>query len=175
MYYEIVLKIVNSIVLSIFLTAGMKFGIPINQEIKNIGLTVSSNKEWTVEIPEINLKANISNGTDEETMNKYVGHFTETFNVKGNVGLAAHNRGYPVNYFKDLNKLKLGDSIYYTYFGIKKVYTIINIQIIEDTNWNVLESKNKDEITLITCIANKPEYRLCIKGIRADVSLGEIN
>lgn len=175
MYYEIVLKIINSTVLSILLTTGMKFGISMNQKIRNIGLTVSSNKEWTVEIPEINLKANISNGTDEETMNKYVGHFTETYNVKGNVGLAAHNRGYPVNYFKDLNKLKLGDYIYYTYFGIKKVYTIINIQVIEDTNWAVLESSNKDEITLITCVANKPEYRLCIKGIKIEESLETIN
>ena len=66
---------------------------------------------WKIEIPEIGLVANISNGTDEETMNKYVGHFEETNFLKGNVGLAAHNRGYPVNYFKDLNKLEKGDKI----------------------------------------------------------------
>ena len=120
---------------------------------------------WKIEIPEIGLVANISNGTDEETMNKYVGHFEETNFLKGNVGLAAHNRGYPVNYFKDLNKLEKGDKIYYSYNGKTKTYVVDKIKVIKDTNWEPLENTNENRITLITCIANQPEYRLCVQGI----------
>ena len=47
---------------------------------------------WTIEIKAINLKADIAEGTTEEVMNKYVGHFENTEFWSGNVGLAAHNR-----------------------------------------------------------------------------------
>ena len=52
---------------------------------------------WQIEIPTINLVAQIADGTTTEVMNKYVGHFTETPKDSGNIGLAAHNRGYNVN------------------------------------------------------------------------------
>ena len=81
-----------------------------------------NSKEWCVEIPSINLKANISEGTSKETMDKFVGHFEETSKINGNIGLAAHNRGYENNYFSDLKKLKEGDKILYTYENYKKEY-----------------------------------------------------
>lgn len=49
-------------------------------------------KLWQIEIPAINLVAPIKQGTSQEVMLKYVGHFEETSMWKGNVGLAAHNR-----------------------------------------------------------------------------------
>lgn len=36
------------------------------------------NNIWQIKIPKIELSAGISNGTDKETLNKYVGHFIET-------------------------------------------------------------------------------------------------
>lgn len=47
---------------------------------------------WQIEIPKINLIAPIEEGTTEEIMNKYVGHFENTEKWIGNIGLAAHNR-----------------------------------------------------------------------------------
>ena len=55
------------------------------------------NNIWQIKIPKIELSADISNGTDKETLNKYVGHFIETPIEEGNVALAGHNRGYDVN------------------------------------------------------------------------------
>ena len=49
-------------------------------------------KLWQIEIPAINLVAPIKQGTSQEVMLNYVGHFEETSMWKGNVGLAAHNR-----------------------------------------------------------------------------------
>ena len=135
------------------------------QNLENIGIIEQANNEWKIEIPKIELIANISNGTDEKTMNEYVGHFDETVLINGNVGLAAHNRGYKVNYFKNLKKLEIGDRIYYTYLGHKKEYIIDKITIIKDTNWGPLANTKENRITLITCIENEPEYRLCVQAI----------
>jgi len=120
---------------------------------------------WQVEIPIINLIAPISEGTSQEVMLEFVGHFENTSTSDGNIGLAAHNRGYPINYFSRLKELKVGDEIIYkTGFRIRK-YCIEIIEIIEDTNWSYLQETKDNRITLITCVENQPSKRLCIQGI----------
>lgn len=120
---------------------------------------------WQIEIPSINLKANIANGTTSEILNEYVGHFDETKKDIGNVGLAAHNRGYNVNYFENLKQLEIGDEIIYTYNGIKRTYIINLITIVEETDWKYLENTEDNRITLITCLENEPKYRRCIQAV----------
>lgn len=120
---------------------------------------------WQIEIPKINLVAPISEGTSQEVMLEYVGHFENTKLLNGNVGLAAHNRGFPINYFADIKKLQIGDEIIYkTKFG-NKTYKVTVITTIKDTDWSYLEQTDKNTITLITCVENKPNKRLCIQGI----------
>lgn len=125
-------------------------------------------EEWYIEIPIINLKANIKKGTEKETLDDYVGHFEETQKENGNIGLAAHNRGYKNNYFENIKKLKEDDSIFYNYKGKIKEYKVEKISIIKDTDWNCLENTEKNVITLITCVENQPEYRRCIQGRQCD-------
>lgn len=125
-------------------------------------------EEWYIEIPIINLKANIKEGTEKETLDDYVGHFEETQKENGNIGVAAHNRGYKNNYFENIKKLKEDDSIFYNYKGKIKEYKVEKISIIKDTDWNCLENTEKNTITLITCVENQPEYRRCIQGRQCD-------
>lgn len=120
---------------------------------------------WNIKIPKINLIAPIKDGTEVDILNKYVGHFTDSGYILGNISLAAHNRGYPVNYFKDLKKLKIGDEIIYEYKDLKMTYKINQIKIIQDTDVKVVENTKENKITLITCVENKPEKRMCIQGI----------
>jgi len=121
--------------------------------------------DWYLEISNINLKAPISEGTTKEVMDKFIGHFEETPKFIGNVALAAHNRGYENNYFKDLKKLKEGDKITYCYKGKVKKYLVEKNYIIKDTDLSCLENTQENIITLITCVENEPEYRRCIQGI----------
>ena len=97
-------------------------------------------------------------------MDKFVGHFEETSKTNGNIGLAAHNRGYENNYFSYLKKLKEGDKILYTYENYKKEYAVTKHVIIENTDWTYLEDTEENTITLITCVENEPKYRRCIQG-----------
>ena len=119
---------------------------------------------WYIEIPSINLKAPIAEGTDIDTLNTKVGHFNETDKTVGNVGLAAHNRGYKYNYFEKLKKLKINDEIIYKYENFEKKYLITKIEIIKNTDWSYLEKTEKNKITLITCVENEPQYRRCVQA-----------
>lgn len=121
--------------------------------------------DWYLEIPKINLKAEIAEGTSKEVMNNFIGHFEETVKLDGNIGLAAHNRGYKNNYFARLKELKNGDSIIYYYKGEKREYIVDKHCIISDEDWSYLEKSEKNNITLITCVENEPNYRRCIRGI----------
>lgn len=120
---------------------------------------------WKIIIPKISLEAEISEGTSKEIMNKYVGHFEETSKNNGNVGLAAHNRGYEVNYFSQIKALREGDEIIYKYYDFEKTYIVVENKIIKDTDWSYLEETEENRITLITCVENEPEYRRCVQGI----------
>ena len=130
-----------------------------------VSKSTTKNFEWQIEIPAISLKAEIAEGTTKEIMDKYVGHFEETSKNTGNIGLAAHNRGYEVNYFENLKKLKEGDKIIYKCKKFQKTYYVDEIKIIKDTDWSYLEETEENVITLITCVENEPEYRRCIRGV----------
>ena len=126
------------------------------EEIKQIG---------TIKIPIFNLIAPVAEGTTDEIMNQYVGHFENTSLWDGNIGLAAHNRGYPVNYFANIKDLQIGDEIIYETENRTRTYLVNEITIIEDTDWSYLQITEDNRITLITCVENEPSYRRCIQGI----------
>lgn len=137
--------------------------VAISEQYKN---NIDTQKIWQIEIPKINLVAPIAEGTSANIMNEYVGHFEETPKNKGNIGLAAHNRGYKVNYFQDLKLLQKGDLIIYTYNGEISKYSVNELGIIKDTDWSKLESSSQDKLTLITCLEDEPEYRRYIQAVK---------
>lgn len=121
--------------------------------------------DWQIRVPKIDLIAPIQEGTSKEILNEFVGHFEETSKQNGNIGLAAHNRGYLVNYFEKIKLLENGDEIYYLYKGREIKYIVNFKQVIEYTNWDYLKSTKDNKITLITCVENQPQYRLCVQAI----------
>lgn len=72
--------------------------------------------------------------------------------------------GFPINYFEKVKDLKLGDEIIYrTPLGEKK-YSVTLSKIIEETDWSYLQETEENKITLITCVRNKPNKRLCVQA-----------
>lgn len=128
------------------------------------------NNVWKIQIPSIGLIADISNGTDKETLNKYVGHFIETPIEDGNVALAGHNRGYDVNYFSRLKELREGDEIIYIHNEINRIYKVTKNKIIKDTDIDVLRNTEENILTLITCVENEPNYRRCVQAEEKDLN-----
>ena len=120
---------------------------------------------WQIEIPKINLIAPIEEGTSQEVMLEYVGHFENTKMLEGNVGFAAHNRGYPINYFAKIKELEIGDEIIYKTKYVTKKYKVSLSTVIQDTDWSYLQETKENKITLITCVENQPSKRRCIQGV----------
>lgn len=122
--------------------------------------------EWKIIIPKINLEASIKEGISQEIIAKAVGHFEESSLLKGNVALAAHNRGYRMNFFENIKNLNIGDELIYKINNIENTYKIIIKEIIEDTNWKYINNTIDNRLTLITCVENQPDNRLCIQAIQ---------
>ncbi len=137
-------------------------------EIENVDTTeekYTEEEEWYIQIEKIGLKAPIQEGTTQQIMEDFVGHFEESSKDFGNVCLAAHNRGYKNNYFSRIKELQEGDEIRYKYKNIEKTYIVTKHEIIENTDWSNLERTEENKITLITCVENEPEYRRCVQGV----------
>lgn len=116
-------------------------------------------------IDKINLKATVKEGSTEETLKEYIGHMIETAKYDGNIGLAAHNRANKYSYFARINELEKGDKIIYKTKFYERTYKVNKKVVIYDTDWSYLENTKDNRITMITCIKNKPNQRLCVQAV----------
>lgn len=126
----------------------------------------------TLTIPDILLdKAPIKEGTELSTLSGAIGHFTNTSLYVGNVGLASHNGGGNGEYFKNLDKVKVGTEIYYeTNYGTRR-YVVKIIKVINETDWSLLESTDDNRLTLITCVKGQSSKRLCVQAIESEENM----
>ncbi len=126
----------------------------------------SDNLGSYLSIPTLKLyNIKIKDGIDENTLNEYIGHFPNTSNWSGNIGLAAHNRGYKNNYFSNIKYLENGDEIIYNLNNNIKKYIVEKKIEIDSYDWSYLQNTEDNRITLITCVENKENKRLVIQGI----------
>ena len=119
----------------------------------------------TLIIEKIDLKAPVKEGSTQDILKKYIGHMTETSKYDGNVGLAAHNRGNEYSYFARINELSKGDKIIYKTKFYQRTYIVSSKAVIYDTDWSYLQATKDNRMTMITCIKDKPNQRLCVQAI----------
>ncbi len=143
----------------------IKYNEKVEDNEQNVTENNYKSNEWRILIPKINLDAPILEGTSSEILKKAVGHFENTSKWDGNVALAAHNRGYRYNFFEGLKRLEIGDNIVYQTEHGARYYNVIKKEKIEETNLSCLENTKENKLTLITCVENMPEYRLCIQAV----------
>ena len=143
----------------------IKENVEVNMEIDEVVENQYKNNKWRIFISKINLDAPILEGTTGEILRRGVGHFSSTSKWDGNVVLAAHNRGYKYNFFQEIKRLEEGDIIEYQTEQGKRTYQVTRKDEIEETDLSCLENTKENKLTLITCIENMPEYRLCVQAI----------
>lgn len=119
-----------------------------------------------LKIEKIGLKATVKEGTNSKILKDYIGHIEGTSLYDGNICLAAHNRGNKYSYFARLNELKNGDIVKYTTNFYTREYKINSIKTIFETDLTILENTNENKITMITCIKNKRNQRLCVQAVQ---------
>ena len=106
------------------------------------------NENFVIEIPDIKIKAPVLEGTDNETLSKAAGHFTDTGKAgSGNYCAAGHSSVIYKEYFNNLKKIEIGIKIN-LYDVEKKCYTYTvteNFIVNPDETW-VLNDFNDDRI-----------------------------
>ena len=117
----------------------------------------------------INLNGTVKEGSTNEILRDYIGHIEETAKYDGNVGLAAHNRGNKYSYFARINELEPGDEIVYTTKYGERKYIVDTKKEILETDWSKLEGTTDNRLTLITCIKNKVNQRLCVQAVQENI------
>lgn len=116
-------------------------------------------------IEKIDLLASVKEGSTQDILKEHIGHMPETAKYDGNIGLAAHNRGNEYSYFARINELEKGDKIIYKTKFYERTYIVSSKIVIYDTDWSYLQNTKDNRITLITCIKDKPDQRLCVQAI----------
>ena len=123
----------------------------------------------SLKIEKINLTGTVKEGSTNEILRDYIGHIEETAKYDGNVGLAAHNRGNKYSYFARINELEPGDEIVYTTKYGERKYIVDTKKEILETDWSNLEGTSDNRLTLITCIKNKENQRLCVQAVQENI------
>lgn len=123
----------------------------------------------SLKIEKINLNGTVKEGSTNEILRDYIGHIEETAKYDGNVGLAAHNRGNKYSYFARINELEPGDEIVYTTKYGERKYIVDTKKEILETDWSKLERTTDNRLTLITCIKNKVNQRLCVQAVQENI------
>ena len=118
----------------------------------------------TLKIPAIGLNVTAYDGEVTAAMLKGVGHIDSTSSWLGTVGLCGHNRGVNNNFGK-LKNLKIGDEITYTTSLGTRTYVVTFVGKIASTDWSYLQYTTDNRITLLTCVEDQPQYRLCVQGV----------
>ena len=126
----------------------------------------------TLTIPDILLdNAPIKEGIELSILSDAIGHFTSTSLYAGNVGLASHNGGGSGDFFRNLNRVKVGAEIYYkTNYGTRR-YIVKDIKVIDEKDWSLLESTEDNRITLITCVKGQKSKRLCVQAVESEKNM----
>lgn len=120
-------------------------------------------------INKINMQGEIKEGSSPQVLQEYIGHIEDTAVYDGNVGLAAHNRGNSPSYFARINELEIGDEIIYQNKYGERKYKVNHKKDILETDWSMLQETKENKLTLITCIKNRVNQRLCVQAVESDI------
>jgi sortase A len=102
----------------------------------------------SLQIPAIDLNERIYQETDSATLKKGIGHFSETSIWDGNVALAAHNRGAN-SYFSEIHTLNTGDEIKLTTMLGTRIYKVVSISKVSETDDSSLAATTENCITMV--------------------------
>lgn len=130
---------------------------------------VLPDEDALLEIPDINLKAVVLHGIDEETLKKGPGFYPQSTHPElGNVSIAAH-RGVYGSWFRHVDKLEAGNEIKLHIGGKTYTYEVREQFVTHNRDWSVIDSNNKAELTLTTCLFTTTTKRLIVKADLVDV------
>lgn len=121
-----------------------------------------------LEIPKLKVSAAILEGTDDSALKYTVGHYPG-FGEIGEVGnyvLLGHRNYLYGHFFRNIDKLQIGDEINITKDNETYTYLVTDSFVVSPADVWVLEQTSEPTITLITCTPiGTYTDRLIVKGV----------
>jgi len=102
-----------------------------------------------LEVPRIGISVVVLQGIEQDTLSVGAGHVpgTPLPGADGNVAIAAHRD----TFFRKLEAIRPGDSIQFATVPRTYGYIVDSTEIVDPDNTQVMESRARPELTLITC------------------------
>ena len=127
-----------------------------------------SNYVAVLEIPKIELERGlVSINSEDNDVSKNIQVLESSiFPVTevGNLYLAGHSGDGKNAYFKDLDKLEIGDYIYLYYYGGRYDYYVYDIYNIPKTGAVVVDRKESNNLYMITCSYENDNEQLLVRA-----------
>lgn len=117
-----------------------------------------------LKIPTLDLSVKVYETESLENLARGAGHFKSTSAWDGNVGICGHNRGV-TNHFGKIHTLDVGDKIEYTTKLGTRIYKVVTVTKIDETDFTYLQRTSDNRITLITCVNNQSNKRWCVQAV----------
>lgn len=126
------------------------------QKLEEVKEQVKINYIAVLKIPKINLERGL---VDPNSYLNNVNYNLEILDESampdqknGNVIIAGHSGNARISFFRNLNKLVIGDEVFIDYKNNTYKYKVVDIYDIEKTGTaEIIRNKNKSTLTLITC------------------------
>ncbi len=124
-------------------------------------------KECVVfEIPELDIKAPVMDGTEHEVLSKAAGHFPDTGEIgSGNYCIAGHNSTIYAEIFNEMKHIEKGMEMYLINNDEKRTkYTYIvteNFIVEPDETW-ILDDFGDNRITIVTCTDDGTQRQIVV-------------
>ena len=137
-----------------------------------IYVTYASGAMGSIDIPSIGVDLVIYHGTEEETLQKGVGHLQGSSLPTGGIGthciLSAHTGLSDKKLFTDLDQLEEGDQFYIHILGEIHAYQVDQIKVVlPDETEDLQINAQEDYVTLVTCTPyGINTHRLLVRGVR---------
>lgn len=125
-----------------------------------------------IEIPKINVSSAILEGTDDSALKYAVGHYPGLGEIgkPGNYVLLGHRNYVYGHFFRNLDKLEVGDEVLITKESETYTYVVHESFVVKPEDVWVLEQTEDSIITMITCTPmGTYENRLIVRGILKEV------
>jgi sortase A len=113
------------------------------------------NDNINFEIPRLNIKVPVLEGTDSKALQVSAGHFEGTGALgKGNYCIAGHNSTIYAEIFNDLDQIQIGDEMYLVDNDAnrtKYLYIVTEYRTVEPNQTDVLNDFGDNRLTVISC------------------------
>lgn len=113
------------------------------------------NDNINFEIPRLNVKVPVLEGTDNKALQVSAGHFEGTGALsKGNYCIAGHNSTIYAEIFNDLDQIEIGDEMYLVDTDEKRTrycYIVTEYKIVQPSDTWVLNDYGDNRLTVISC------------------------